>query len=422
MQRVYQTRSSTQTLDSQPLSQPSFHASGPSPTLSHEVKDLFNGSIPSLTPPNSPPAMSNHTCDTLPHQEDQPDPPILPPINPPLQDAIAQLVDLMTTCFTVQVPDTHNQAQNPPARNPHTQVKTCNPNPYDSTDSSKLRAFLSQCCLTFRSCPNDFTNDQIKITYTVSWLKGTTLHWYKPNLDLPDDALPNYAIYWPAFKEALKATFGEPDPVAMATTKLNNLLIKDYHHIACYNIEFNEYATLTGYNNQALYMHYYKGLALCLKDGLVYSGKPTMLAGLCTLTQALDLRYWEHKDEEHPKGATTTQSSSSTASTSHSSKTSSSHNKKPSKPHTPAASLSKSQKPDLSNVLGPDGWLLLEEKECRKKNSLCLICAPSKHFSDKCPSCKTPAKAHTANLETIADNDKQSVCSAASAESLGSPN
>ena len=366
--------------------------------------------------------MSDHTHDTPPHQEDQLDPPILPPINPPLQDAVAQLVDLMTARFTARVPDAHNQAQNPPAGNPRARVKTRDPDPYDGTDSSKLRAFLSQCRLTFRSRPNDFTNDQIKITYAVSWLKGTALRWYEPNLDLPDDALPDYAVYWPAFEEALKATFGKPDPVAAATTKLDNLLMKDYHHIARYNVEFNEYAALTGYNDQALYTRYYKGLAPRLKDGLVYSGKPTTLAGLRTLAQALDLRYWERKDEERPKGATTAQSSSSTASTSHSSKTSSSHNKKPSKPHTPATSSSKSQKPDLSNVLGPDGRLLPEEKERRKKNNLCLICASGEHFSDKCPSRKTPAKARAADLETIADDDEQSVCSAASAESSGSPN
>ena len=231
MQRAYQTRSSTQTLNSQPLSQPSILISAPSPTLSHKVKDLFNSSLPSLTPSYSPPTMSQHTCDTLPHQEEDLNQDPLPPQNPPLQDAIAQLVNLMTTQFLAQVPNVQNQAQDQPFGNPHTRVKTCNPNAYDSTDLSKLCAFLSQCCLTFRSCPNNFINNQIKITYVVSWLKGTTLCWYEPNLNLPDDKLPDFTVYWPAFEEALKATFSKPDPVTTATTKLNNLLMKDYHHI-----------------------------------------------------------------------------------------------------------------------------------------------------------------------------------------------
>jgi hypothetical protein len=59
----------------------------------------------------------------------------------------------------------------------------------------------------------------------------------------------------------LKATFGEPDPVTSVMTKLDNLIMKDHHHITRYNVEFNEHATLTGYNDQALYTRYYKGLA-----------------------------------------------------------------------------------------------------------------------------------------------------------------
>lgn len=341
--------------------------------------------------------------------------------NPPVQDAVAQLVDLMTAQLLARMPQARNQAPEPQFGNPQARVKTRDPDPYDSSNPSKLRAFLSQCRLTFRSHPNDFTNDQIKITYAVSWLKGTALRWYEPNLELPDDELPDYAMYWAAFEEALKATFGEPDPVTAATTKLDNLLMRDHHHITRYNVEFNEYAALTGYNDHALYTRYYKGLAPRLKDALVFSGKPTTLAGLRTRAQALDLRYWERKDEDRPKGAPQ-QSSSSTSSSSHTSKSRDSHSKTHSKSSTPAASSSKSKKPDISNVLGSDGKLLPEEKERRKKNNLCLICASKDHFANKCPSRKTPVKARAADLESISDDDEQSPSSASEAESLEHPN
>ena len=366
--------------------------------------------------------MSEHTHETPPHQEEQLAQDPIPIQNPPLHDAVAQLVDLMTAQFLARVPQAHPQAHEPPVAHHRTRVKTRDPDPYDGSDPSKLHAFLSQCRLTFRSRPNDFTNDQIKITYAVSWLKGTALRWYEPNLELLDEDLPDYALYWVAFEEALKATFGEPDPVTAATTKLDQLLMKDHHHITRYNVEFNEYAALTGYNDHALYTRYYKGLAPRLKDALVYSGKPTTLAGLCTRAQALDLRYWERKDEERPKGAPSTHSSSSVASTSQSPKTHSSQPKKNFKTSTPAASSSKPKKPDFSDVLGPDGKLLPEEKERRKKHNLCLICASKDHFSDKCPSRKTPAKARAADLETIVDDDEQSIDSASEDESSGSPN
>jgi hypothetical protein len=77
--------------------------------------------------------------------------------------------------------------------------------------------------------------------------------------------------------------------VASATTKLDNLMMKDHHHIARYNVEFNEYAALLGYNEQALYTCYYKGLAPCLKDALVFSGKPATLNALRMKSQALNL-------------------------------------------------------------------------------------------------------------------------------------
>ena len=366
--------------------------------------------------------MSQNDRETPPHQEDRPIEIPVPPRNPPLHDAVAQLVELLTNQLLARVPQAPPQAPAPPAGHQRTRVKTRDPEPYDGTDPSKLRAFLSQCHLTFQGRPQDFAQDQIKITYAVSWLKGTALRWYEPNLELPDDELPDHAVYWPAFEEELKATFGEPDPVNTAVTKLDNLLMKDSHHIARYNVEFNEYSGQTRYNDHALYTRYYKGLAPRLKDALVLSGKPETLAELRTLTQALDIRYWERKDEDRPKLLPPAQSSSSNSSSSQSSKAHTSQHKKANKSSTPAPSSSRSKKPDISDVLGPDGKLLPEEKERRKKNNLCLICAAPDHFSDKCPSRKGPAKACAAELDTVYDDEEQGSGPASEAESSGHPN
>lgn len=133
----------------------------------------------------------------------------------------------------------------------------------------------------------------MKITYTISWLKGTAQRWYEPTLSINEFNLPEFTLDWDAFEEALKTMFSEPDPVASATNKLDNLIMKDHHHLTCYSVEFNEYAMLTGFNEHALYVKFYKGLALYIKDGLVFSGCPTTLAELCTCAHALKLHYWE---------------------------------------------------------------------------------------------------------------------------------
>jgi hypothetical protein len=113
--------------------------------------------------------------------------------------------------------------------------------------------------------------------YAVSYLKGTAQHWYKPNLSLDEDNLPVYTLNWYAFKEALKSTFGKPDPVASTTHKLDNLTMKDHQHITKYNVDFNKYATLTSFDECALYAKYYKGLAPRIKDSLIFSGRPNTL-------------------------------------------------------------------------------------------------------------------------------------------------
>jgi len=309
-------------------------------------------------------------------------------------------------------------------------VKTRDPEPYDGNDPAKLRAFLSQCKLVFRARPDDFDDDEVKITYAVSWLKGTAQRWYEPNLALDDDELPEYARDWDAFEEALKTTFGEPDPINTATHKLDNLRMQDHQHITKYNVEFNEYATITGFDQRALYAKYYKGLAPRIKDGLVYSGRPDTLAELRTIAITLDLRYWERKDEE--KYRTTTSSgnqstksssgsSNATSSSSSSSNQKSSHPRSQSRSSTPSASSSQPKKPDLSKVLGPDGKLLPEEKDRRKRLNLCIICAAKDHMSDKCPARKEKAQGRTARLDPVSeqsDNDG----SASEAESSDSPN
>jgi hypothetical protein len=191
-------------------------------------------------------------------------PPPLPALDPNLQQAMAALFQAMTVNMQAAPP---MQAPVPQGREgaPRQRVKAREPDPYDGTDPSKLRAFLSQCKLVFRSSPHAFANDELKIMYAVSYLKGTALRWFEPNLSLDEIDLPRHAYLWNAFEEELKSTFGEPDPTTSAILKLDNLSMKDTHHIAKYNVDFNEYTTLTGFNNHALYAKYYKGLAPRIK-------------------------------------------------------------------------------------------------------------------------------------------------------------
>jgi len=192
--------------------------------------------------------------------------------------------------------------------------------------------------------------------------------------------------------------------------------MKDHHHIAKYNVEFNEYAALTSFNNHALYAKYYKGLAPRIKDSLVFAGRPTNIDGLCLEAQYLNLRYWEQRDEDRSSAPSNGGSSSkssgmkstggnASASTPQSYRSNTIQSKPTSRASTPSASssasLSKPKKTDLSSILGPDGKLLPEEKECRCKIDLCMICGSKNHFADKCPSNKDKMRGRSAHLEEL---------------------
>ena len=58
-------------------------------------------------------------------------------------------------------------------------TKIRDPNTFDGSDSKKLRGFLLQCKLNFQSKPKSFQTKQLKVNYSLSFLKGTTLDYFK---------------------------------------------------------------------------------------------------------------------------------------------------------------------------------------------------------------------------------------------------
>ncbi len=330
-------------------------------------------------------------------------PPVPPAANPLMDPAFQATMMGFFTAMTQQMQMQNvNNAPQPPVHDPPAHcscVKTCDLEPYDGSDPAKLHSFLSQCKLVFGSWPDEYRRDSPKIMFAVSWLKGTAQCWFKPNLSLNEEDLPDFALTWQGFEEA---------------AKLDNLTMKDHHHLNKYNVDFNEYSILTGFDECALYAKYYKGLAPCIKDALVYSGRPVMLARLREQAQ-------EHVLASTPKASSLSSRSSGTVPATSTPSRALSQSKASSRSSTPTASSSKSNKPDLSKVLGPDSKLLLEEKERHKKNDLCMVCSSKDHFADKCPQRKDSAQARAAAVEDIVETEELAD-SSSGAESSDSQN
>src|SRR5882672_1953611 len=53
------------------------------------------------------------------------------------------------------------------------------PDPFDGSESRKLRTFILQCRLNFQDHPNIFEDDTSKVNSFLSYLKGTALDCFK---------------------------------------------------------------------------------------------------------------------------------------------------------------------------------------------------------------------------------------------------
>jgi hypothetical protein len=107
-------------------------------------------------------------------------------------------------------------------------TKTREPDTFNGSDPRKLQPFLHQCYLNFQDRTDAFSSRSVKVTYALSYLKGTALDWFEPMLlegDLIDE--PTWLSDYEEFVSELKVNFGPYDPEGEAKTELENLQLHD---------------------------------------------------------------------------------------------------------------------------------------------------------------------------------------------------
>jgi hypothetical protein len=304
----------------------------------------------------------------------------------------------------------------PEAPKPRSTIKPRSPDIFDGSDPTKLDVFTFQCSMYMAARPTDFPNQQSRVAFSLSYLKGVPLDWFQGELSrslTSGGEFPEWFTSYPTFIAELQRLFGPRDPVADATNALETLRYKDATKAARYTIDFNRHAHRTGWNNVALARQYYKGLPDRLKDEIARIGKPAELRSLQELVATLDQRHWERQSEiSRDKRSTSnanpsTSQNKSSSSENRSDKPSSHQGNNGSKPNPSGHTKGKDQKKpapaananasnsgnkanSISDLLGPDGKLKPEERQRRMDNSLCLRCGKAGHIV---PNCPVPSKA-----------------------------
>ena len=329
--------------------------------------------------------------------------------NPP-DDESAKLITALESISAYMA-----NAPKPSAPTPKSHARK--PDPFAGTDPHKLQPFLLQCELFFLNNQRQYSSNEDKVNFTLSYLTGTALEYFEPSI--ADGTLPDNFWYWnwDAFKRLLKETFGTIDPEGDAEDQLDRLRMRDNQRILKYNVEFTRLTSRVHWGDSALRHRYYVGLPDRIKDVLAQQPKPKTLTELREAAQLLDARHWERSTEQsRTEKATTSQrtnfrsgpgysstfnrQSAPRAGTSSSSCASGSGTPSSSR-STPASGNGNKdlRLPSISNFLGKDGKLKPEERQRRMDRNLCLRCGKSGHVVADCRPNSSASRARASKTE-----------------------
>ena len=80
---------------------------------------------------------------------------------------------------------------------PTHRAKAKEPDTFDGSDPKKLNNFILLCNLYFRNNPA-YSDDEPKVTFALSYLRGTALEYFEPSI-LDSDDTPDWMDDWSAF-------------------------------------------------------------------------------------------------------------------------------------------------------------------------------------------------------------------------------
>jgi hypothetical protein len=222
-----------------------------------------------------------------------------PQQEPALQEQIAHLQQFVT----------HLQAQLQNQLQTNTQsrkgLKVAVPDVFDGT-LSRSGTFLSQLSLYFQARRFDFQDDQDKITFALSYMRGGTAGPWADQVIRQQDSSNVAQVFpdWNGFKEEFEKAFGDPNPAGTARYKMDQL--KQGSHTADeYVASFRELVPKTGYNDEAHVEIFQRGLNPILVDRIyALPEMPQSLKGWMEWATKLD-RQWRQREAN--KRSTVTQ-------------------------------------------------------------------------------------------------------------------
>lgn len=235
------------------------------------------------------------------------------------------------------------------------------PPEFDGKDKAAASTFLTHLQLHFLAAPHLFPDDQSKILFAATYLRGAAFSWLEPHLLRENDPLVRS---WAAFQEAFLESLGDPDRERTITRSFQALT--QTTSAAAYSTEFFRLAAFLQWNDQALQAQFYAGLKPDVKDALALADRNfETVQALSSFATRLDNRLFERRKEAR-KGYTPVHQTTPPLPTSHA-------------PPGPTPMALDANRPRFQTLSS-------EERQHRIRHGLCLYCGQAGHTVVACPN------------------------------------
>jgi hypothetical protein len=270
-----------------------------------------------------------------------------------------------------------NPVANPPAT-PAAPNGTPPPRPAKVNDPeefkgerSKARAFVLQCQNKFMGERNRFPDENSKVRYAISYLRGAAFKWITPYLEYesthPDQEPPVILRTSQNFFAELVRIFDDPNRQKNAEDQLFSIK-QGKRSVTALVSQFQCLVIEAGFkfDNPSLFGIFYKALNDEVKDELIKQARPTKLDEYFLAAINIDDRLHQRRQERNANRSTPRQNNGG------SNNSSSSQSSGPTPMEIDATSNQ------------PRGRLTEAEKQRRRANNLCLYCGSADHKVKNC--------------------------------------
>jgi hypothetical protein len=253
-------------------------------------------------------------------------------------------------------------------------LKVNSPEEFDGRSPKKLKSFLVSCNHAFRADPDTFRPHDKRVSYALSYLRGSAQRHFDTQLEDEEDAdfiPPDWLHDWSRFVEELRDMFGDPNAEATAEADLDGLRMRTNQKFADFLVEFNTLSSQVNWGDRALRHRLKHALPDRIKDSLALVEEPVAFNDWKRLVQNIDQRYWERQAEirRDTRGSQSNNANRGLPST----------NVRNTTLGVPTASTTSAARdpsgaPSVSRHLTAQGGLTQTERDRRIAQGLCLYC------------------------------------------------